>query len=64
MDITQMLRELQAERDRLTEVIAAVERFAVGRIGKRRGRPPKWMSEAKASAQAPRKRGRPRKYAA
>jgi hypothetical protein len=58
-----MIRELQTERDRLTEVIAAVERFAAGRMGKRRGRPPKWLSEAKASTSAPRKRGRPRKHA-
>jgi hypothetical protein len=64
MDISQMLRELYAERDRLIEAIAAIEGFAAGRVGKRRGRPPKWLSEAKAKALAPRKRGRPRKHAA
>ena len=58
-----MIRELQAERDRINEVVAAMERFAAGRMGKRRGRPPKWLSEAKASTPAPRKRGRPRKHA-
>ena len=63
MDISQMIRELQTERERLAEVISAVERFAAGRMGKRRGRPPKWLSEAKESISAPRKRGRPRKHA-
>jgi len=63
MDLSKMIRELQAEHERLTEVVAAMERFAAGRMGKRRGRPPKWLSEAKASAPA-RKRGRPRKNTA
>ena len=39
-----MLAELRAERDRLSEAILVVERLAIGSRGKRRGRPPKWMS--------------------
>jgi hypothetical protein len=52
MNITKMLAELRAERDQVIEAIIVLERLAVGR-GKRRGRPPKWMSEVK-------RRGRPK----
>jgi len=48
MDILKMLAELRAERDRLVEAISVVQRLALGSGGKRRGRPPKWMSGAKA----------------
>ena len=51
MDINRMLDELRAEREQVEEAIMVLERIAVGR-GRRRGRPPKWMSEIK-------KRGRP-----
>jgi len=51
MDVTKILAELRQERDQLEEAILSLERLAVGR-GRRRGRPPAWMSEAK-------KRGRP-----
>ena len=60
MDLLKMLAELRAERDRLVEAISVVERLALGSGGKRRGRPPKWMSGAKAADTAmvdePRKR--------
>jgi hypothetical protein len=49
MDVTKILTELRQEREQLEEAIMSLERLADGR---RRGRPPAWMSEAK-------KRGRP-----
>ena len=51
MDVAKILADLRQERDQLEEAILSLERLATGR-GKRRGRPPAWMSEAK-------KRGRP-----
>jgi hypothetical protein len=53
MDLTQMLQELRSERDQLTEAIQALERLAMATGGgKRRGRPPKWMTEAQQSGGA------------
>jgi hypothetical protein len=43
MDITKMLDELRAERAQVEEAILVLERLAAGR-GRRRGRPPAWMS--------------------
>src|SRR5258708_32015342 len=57
MDIIKMLSELRSERDQIEQAIVVVERLARGQ-GKRRGRPPKWMSEMKKDA-AP--DGEPRK---
>ncbi len=51
MDVSKILEELRREREQLEEAILSLERLARGR-GRRRGRPPAWMSEAK-------KRGRP-----
>jgi hypothetical protein len=51
MDVIKMLAELRQERDQLEEAILTLERLARGR-GRRRGRPPAWMSELK-------RRGRP-----
>jgi hypothetical protein len=51
MDVSKILGELRQEREQLEEAILSLERLARGR-GKRRGRPPSWMVEAK-------KRGRP-----
>ena len=51
LDITKILDELRQEREQLEEAILSLERLARGR-GRRRGRPPAWMVEAK-------KRGRP-----
>ncbi len=62
MNITQMLAELRAERDTIDATILAIERLAGNTGPKRRGRPPKWMSDTKPEASAPaKKRGRPRK---
>jgi hypothetical protein len=52
MDINKMLAELRSERDQITQAIAVMERLSVGQ-GKRRGRPPKWMTEVT-------RRGRPK----
>ena len=51
MDVTKMLAELRQEREQIEEAIMTLERLARGR-GKRRGRPPAWMTEIK-------RRGRP-----
>ncbi|HYP13417.1 MAG TPA: hypothetical protein VEQ63_05810 [Bryobacteraceae bacterium] len=56
MDVNKMLAELRQERQHIEEAILILERLARGR-GKRRGRPPLWMSQA-ASVPAKR-RGRP-----
>jgi len=46
-----MLAELRNEREQVEQAIMVLERIARGQ-GKRRGRPPAWMSQGK-------KRGRP-----
>jgi hypothetical protein len=51
MDVLKMLTELRQEREQIEEAILTLERLARGR-GRRRGRPPAWMSVLK-------RRGRP-----
>jgi hypothetical protein len=46
MDILKMLADLRAEREQIEQAIMAIERLAVGTRGKRRGRPPSWMTAA------------------
>lgn len=53
MDVTKILSELRDERAQIEEAILSLERLARGR-GKRRGRPPAWMSEITVK-----RRGRP-----
>jgi hypothetical protein len=55
MDISKMLAELRQERAAVEEAIMILERLARGR-GKRRGRPPLWMSEGQPAVK---RRGRP-----
>ena len=43
MDVTKILAELKEERQQIEEAIISLERLARGR-GRRRGRPPAWMS--------------------
>ncbi len=43
MDVTKILAELKEERQQIEEAIVSLERLARGR-GRRRGRPPAWMS--------------------
>jgi hypothetical protein len=59
MDILKMLTDLRAERQRIEEAILVMERLATGSRGKRRGRPPKWMSAVStdtAETSAPKKK--------
>ena len=51
MDITKTLIELRTQKAQLDQAIIALENLARG-TGKRRGRPPKWMSEARTSGAA------------
>jgi hypothetical protein len=51
VDLLKMLADLRQERAQIEEAIVTLERLAHGR-GKRRGRPPAWMSVLK-------RRGRP-----
>jgi hypothetical protein len=53
MDVSKILAELREERLQIEEAIMSLERLARGR-GKRRGRPPGWLTEV-----APKRRGRP-----
>jgi hypothetical protein len=52
MDFNAMLSQLKNELELLNSAIFAIERLA-GSSGKRRGRPPKWMSEAKGEEAEP-----------
>ncbi len=54
MDVSKILSELREERRQIEEAILSLERLAQGR-GRRRGRPPAWMSQVN----APKRRGRP-----
>jgi hypothetical protein len=56
MDLTEMLAELKAERQQIEQAILILERLARGR-GKRRGRPPLWMTSPEAATV--KRRGRP-----
>lgn len=47
MNATKMLQELRDERDRIDEAIAVIQRLALANGAKRRGRPPRWVVEAK-----------------
>ena len=59
MDVAKILSELKEERPNLDEAIIVLERLARGR-GRRRGRPPAWLSEVAAAADGePKRRGRP-----
>lgn len=64
MDVMKVLAELRQERQQLEEAILTLERLARSR-GKRRGRPPAWMSQGAvaaasvATAGEPKRRGRP-----
>ena len=51
MDVAKILTLLRQEREQIEEAILTLERLAQGR-GRRRGRPPAWMTAVK-------RRGRP-----
>jgi hypothetical protein len=63
MEITAIVKELMEERELIDRAILSLERIALQR-GKRRGRPPAWMSVLETESKKPKKRGRPRKSAA
>jgi hypothetical protein len=54
MDVNKILVELRQERIQIEEAIISLERLARSR-GRRRGRPPAWLS----AISAPKRRGRP-----
>lgn len=50
MDVNRMLQEMREQREQIEEAILSLERLAAGR-GKRRGRPPAWLSEMRKESQ-------------
>ncbi|MBM3737174.1 MAG: hypothetical protein FJW39_15445 [Acidobacteria bacterium] len=50
MDVTKILEDLRAERAQIEEAILTLERLSRG-TGKRRGRPPQWLQEARRRAE-------------
>ena len=63
MDVIKMLAELRQERDQLEEAILTLERLARGR-GRRRGRPPAWMTELKRRRRPPGSKNKAKESAA
>jgi hypothetical protein len=59
MDINKMLEELRAEREHVEEAIIVLERLARGQ-GKRRGRPPAWMTTVKRRGRPPGSKNKPK----
>jgi len=59
MDINKMLAELRQEREQIEEAIMTLERLARGR-GRRRGRPPSWMTEIKRRGRPPGSKNKPK----
>ena len=51
MDVDKILADLRLERMQIEEAILSLERLGKDRV-KRRGRPPKWMAEAKKRVRA------------
>jgi hypothetical protein len=47
MDLYKTLKELREERGRIEEAILSLERLVLSRGKRRRGRPPKWLTEAR-----------------
>ncbi|HLG96353.1 MAG TPA: hypothetical protein VKX49_08580 [Bryobacteraceae bacterium] len=62
MDINKMLAELRMEREHIEEAIMTLERLAMGR-GRRRGRPPAWMSQIKRRGRPPGSKNKPKNEA-
>lgn len=63
MDVLKMLAELRQEREHIEEAIMTLERLARGR-GRRRGRPPAWMTELKRRGRPPGSKNKSRESAA
>lgn len=54
-----MLADLRSEREQIEEAIMTLERLARGR-GRRRGRPPAWMSNIKRRGRPPGSKNKPK----
>jgi hypothetical protein len=52
MDVAKILEDLRRERAQIEEAILTLERLAEGR-GKRRGRPPRWLADARKRGRTP-----------
>jgi hypothetical protein len=63
MDVLKMLADLRQEREQIEEAIITLERLAQGR-GRRRGRPPSWMSAVKRRGRPPGSKNKPKEMAA
>jgi hypothetical protein len=63
MDLLKMLADLRQEREQIEEAILTLERLAAGR-GRRRGRPPAWMSAVKRRGRPPGSKNKPKESAA
>jgi len=63
MDVLKMLADLRQEREQIEEAILTLERLAQGR-GRRRGRPPAWMSAIKRRGRPPGSRNKTKESAA
>lgn len=59
MDVAKILVELRQEREQIEEAIMSLERLPRGR-GKRRGRPPAWMTEVKRRGRPPGSKNKPK----
>jgi hypothetical protein len=59
MDTAKILAELRRELRQVEEAIVTLERMARGR-GKRRGRPPAWMSQIKRRGRPPGSKNKPK----
>lgn len=58
-----MVEDLRTERAQIEEAIMVLERIARGQ-GKRRGRPPAWMTAAKRRGRPPGSKNKPKAEAA
>lgn len=63
MDVIKMLSDLREERAHIEEAILTLERLAAGR-GRKRGRPPAWMSNLKRRGRPPGSKNKPKESAA
>jgi hypothetical protein len=63
MDLLKMLADLRQEREQIEEAILTLERLARGR-GRRRGRPPTWMTTIKRRGRPPGSKNKPKESAA
>lgn len=52
MNLDKILAELRTEREQVEAAIMVLQRIAAGR-GRRRGRPPAWMSKVKRHGRPP-----------